>query len=311
MEVTGANLRELRTGINARFQRTLTAMQAASSWRQIAMETSSTTARELYPWLGQTPSMRKWVGERVVHGFSQYEYTLANEPYEHTMEIPRDAVEDDTYGTYMPMVDMMAASAAAHPDQMVWPILPAGFDAARSKCYDGKPLFAADHPVIKADGTEGTQRNYTGNLAANNPWWYLADLRMFRPIVHQIRRPMSGVQFRDRPTDEPVWRRRTFEYGVDCRDATGPGWWQGIQACQQPLTAANFEEARVALQKRTGDHGRPLGLMPSHLIVPPALEVEARKVVGAALVMQGGTNVLAGMAEIIATPWLPENAAAL
>ena len=41
---------------------------------------------------------------------------------------------------------MLGASAASHPDELVYALLASGFEA---KCYDGKAFFATDHEVGK------------------------------------------------------------------------------------------------------------------------------------------------------------------
>jgi len=41
-------------------------------------------------------------------------------------------------------IQMLAESAALHPDELVYSLLSTGFTAL---CYDGKPFFATDHAV--------------------------------------------------------------------------------------------------------------------------------------------------------------------
>jgi phage major head subunit gpT-like protein len=52
------------------------------------------------------------------------------------------------------------------------------------------------------------------------------------------------------------------------------------------------------------DEGRPLGIMPNLLIVPPSLESNARTVVGMQTVATGGANPWYNTAQIIVCPWL-------
>ena len=54
-----------------------------------------------------------------------------------------------------------------------------------------------------------------------------------------------------------------------------------------------------------GDEDRPMGCMPTHLVVPPALEHEgARAAQRGAATPTGATNVYRGTAKLIVSPWL-------
>lgn len=77
------------------------------------------------------------------------------------------------------------------------------------------------------------------------------------------------------------------------------------------LTAAALNEttvdaARVALANFKGEDGRPLGTKLTHILVPPALELAARKVVQAEYLASGATNVMNQAAQIIVLPQLSD-----
>jgi phage major head subunit gpT-like protein len=59
------------------------------------------------------------------------------------------------------------------------------------------------------------------------------------------------------------------------------------------LDSTNFFAMRAAMAMFQGDNGRPLGIVPNLLVVPPALEKVALELVAAATVSTGGTNVAA------------------
>jgi phage major head subunit gpT-like protein len=75
------------------------------------------------------------------------------------------------------------------------------------------------------------------------------------------------------------------------------------------LTAPNYQTARATMMSYTGEDGRPLGVMPDTLIVPPQLERTALTLVNADMIPNdGGTaaqsNVLKGSARVIVAPEL-------
>jgi phage major head subunit gpT-like protein len=53
-----------------------------------------------------------------------------------------------------------------------------------------------------------------------------------------------------------------------------------------------------------GDHARPLGIRPTHLVVPPSLEGQALEILNAERDAAGATNVYKGTAQLIVCPWL-------
>lgn len=125
---------------------------AKTLYQRIATTTKSTTAAETYAWLGDIPGMREWIGDREIQNLMASDYTIKNKAFELTIGVDRDAVEDDKLGLYTPSIQMLAESAAHHPDKLVFDLLAAGFT---QKCYDGQPFFSDKHPC----GNEGLISN--------------------------------------------------------------------------------------------------------------------------------------------------------
>lgn len=70
------------------------------------------------------------------------------------------------------------------------------------------------------------------------------------------------------------------------------------------LTADNYATVRATMMTWKGEDTRALGIMPNLLVVPPQLEVVAKKLVNADLTTGGETNVLKGTAEVLVVPEL-------
>jgi len=58
------------------------------------------------------------------------------------------------------------------------------------------------------------------------------------------------------------------------------------------------------LEGMKGDHGRPLGIMPNVLVVPPSLRENGLEILNAERDSGGATNVWRGTAELLVVPWL-------
>lgn len=277
MLINTGNLKTLYTGFKTSFMGGLG--MAGSQYEAIATVVPSTTSTEEYGWLGQIPGMREWIGERVIHGLESHDYSIKNKPFELTVGVPRTAIEDDKYGVYNPMMQEMGRAAGAHPDELTFGLLKKGDTV---KCYDGKPFFAANHPVRNKDGKAEAVSN--ANLAGNGPMWYvLDDTRAIKPLIFQSRKKPNFVAM-TAETDPNVFSKAEFVYGVDARWNVGFGFWQMAYASNQPLTADNVWEAINAIETCKGDGGRPLGLQATTLVVPRQLQRAAKKLLAAELV---------------------------
>lgn len=296
MDLTTENLTVVNRGFKAAFQRGLGQYQA--QWNLVATEVPSMTAEEVYGWLGQVPNVREWIGDRHVHGVATHDYRIVNKDYELTVGVSRNAIEDDTYGVYAPLMEEFGRSVAAFPDQLVWPLLKAGFTTA---CYDGQYFFDTDHPVLDESGAETSVANTDGG--SGTPWFLIDDARALKPLIYQKRREFGFVA-KDRPEDDNVFEKKEFIYGTDGRANVGFGFWQFAWGSKQALDATNYAGARAALTGMTGDYGRPLGLTPRKLVVPPALEGKGREILNAERDAAGATNVWRGTAELVVVPWL-------
>jgi phage major head subunit gpT-like protein len=264
-----------------------------TSYEKLAMVVPSSVREETYAWLGAFPKMREWVGERQIKNLALQSYTIKNKDWEATVEVDRNDVEDDAIGVYRPIVAELGRAAAQHPDELVAGLLAGGFSAA---CYDGQSFFDTDHPV-----GSGTASNFGGGSGTA---WFLLDVsREIRPLIFQSRRDVEFVA-KDRPDDESVFMSKKYLYGVDRRDNAGYGLWQMAYGSKDTLDAANYGAARAAMMGFKDSEGKPLGIVPNLLVVPPDLEAEAREILMNERDASGATNKWKGTAELMVLPWL-------
>jgi phage major head subunit gpT-like protein len=297
VDLTTANLQALFKGYKTNFQQGFSSLGAdGNQFAQLATVVPSTTAVEVYPFLKTLPRMREWIGDRVVHSLEGGDFSIKNRKFELTEGVGRDNIEDDTYGLYAPVYQEFGRASAEHPNELAVEVL-----QSNPLCYDGQNLFDTDHPVLDADGKITSVSN---DMGGSGTTWYVMDLtRAIRPLVVQKRRDYAFRAITNL-NDAEVFMKDRFLFGVDARTNAGPGLWQLIVRSRQPLTAANYEAARKALQSLQGDYGRPLGLRHSHTLVPTSLEGDARTVIGSSLGAGGATNPWYNTSQIILSPWL-------
>ena len=294
MIVNPQTVSALFTGFKGDFNKQFAA--AESQWARVAMLSPSTKKEEHYRWLATIPGFREWVGERVVNNLKTHGYTLRNVPFESTIGVDREDIEDDSVGIYKPSIEMMGFNAKQHPDTLVFSLMR---DGDRRKCFDGQFFFDTDHPVM-VGGSESSVSNWQGG---SGPLWVLLDTRKpIKPFIFQRRKDYTFVAM-DAPTDERVFTHGTFRYGVDARVAAGFGLWQLAYGSRQPLTKENYEAAYASMQGLKRDDGEPLMVKPDLLLVPSTLRATALTITKAEN-LNGTSNINRDTAEALVCPWL-------
>lgn len=300
--ITAALLNALRTGFKSQFEEAYKTAVAASFYNSVATIVPSTNASETYGWLGDFPDLREWIGDRVVKDMKESAYQIVNKTWESTVGVGRDQIEDDNLGIYAPMVQSMGQAAARQPDQMIAALMKAG---DTTLCYDGQYFFDVDHPLAaNADGT-GAVTVQSNFVTGAGPAWYLLDTsRPLKPFIFQQRRRPEFEAKTDPTNSDLVFTSNKFQYGASARHNTGYGLWQCAFASKATLTSANFEAAFEQMMSIKADGGRPLGIMPTLLVVPPALRADANNVIKVMMNSSGASNPNYNAVDVQVVPWL-------
>lgn len=160
MIISNASLAALRTNFSALFQ---AAFDSAPVFHdQLATTVPSTTSINTYGFLDRIPKMRKWVGPRQIQNLRERAAQIINEPYELTVGVDRDDIEDDNLGMYPALFKDMGIQAKKWPDQLVKTALQSGTSLTG---FDGVPFFSNAHPLSGSNQSN----NFTGTAlnAAN------------------------------------------------------------------------------------------------------------------------------------------------
>jgi len=292
MLINKTNLQDVFRGLNANFQRGFGGV--TPQWSQIATLVPSSSAQETYPWLGGWPSLREWVDERHIQALRAHDYTIKNRTFETTISIPREFIEDDTFGVFGVQSETAGQVAAEHPDELTFGLLQKGFEEL---AYDGQNFFDTDHPV----GDDVVSNMQAG---AAEPWYLLDTRRPLKPIIFQRRR---DYDFRALTSleDEHVFMRDEFLFGVDARVNAGFGFWQMAFGSKAALNESNFKAARAAMKNFTSDEGRQLGVRPTHIVVGASNLDAAESLFKRQTGDAGAGNTLFNAVQIIESPFLP------
>lgn len=305
--VNSATLQALRTGFRKNFEDGKT--KASPMYTAVASVINSTSTSNTYGWLGQWPGFREWVGDRQLKSMKEHSYAIVNRDFESTVEVDRNDIEDDNLGVYSPMMTEMGYAASVFYDELVFPLLKAGFTTA---CYDGQYFFDTDHPVnaeVDGSGADASVSNAIVDAGYTGDAWFVLDTsRSLKPIIMQSRKPMQFTSM-DSLTDEQVFMAKKFRYGADCRCNVGYGMWQQAVGVKKALNAATLWEAINLFRSFKADGGRPLGLGKNKLTlcVPASLYEAAVKINERDQIADGGvtvSNELKGRFNVISPDYL-------
>ncbi|MCK8129943.1 Mu-like prophage major head subunit gpT family protein [Pseudoalteromonas sp. 2CM39R] len=299
--VTPAILNALFTAFKTEFEQGKS--EAAPQFNKIASVIKSTSASNTYGWLGKFPSLAKWIGDRNIQSMKSQAYTITNDDYESTVGVDRNDIEDDNLGVYSPIFKEMGNAAAIHPDEMIFPLLAAGFTTL---CYDGQNYFDVDHPVYpNADGTgvAVSTANMAEDVAYEGEAWYVLDTsKALKPLIFQKRKKPNLLAM-TKMDDEAVFTRKEYRYGVDCRDAAGFGFWQLAFANKRALTPDNLWDSIEKMRSFKADGGRKLGIKPTMLVVPASMEKLATRMLEREM-ESNSSNELKGRVELLVADYL-------
>ncbi len=295
MIINAETLEGIYIAFNAVFNQ---AFQSTETWyERVAMTVPASTRIIDYKFLLDFPMMQEWLGDRQIKSLAGQAYMVQSKDWESTIEVDRNDIEDDQLGLFSPIVSALAQEAKKHPDHLIAELLKKG---ATIDCYDGTSFFNAAHPV----GTATVPNLADGSGTA----WYLLDIsRAIKPFIFQQRRGVQLMRM-DRPDDENVFMRKKYRYGVDYRGAAAYGLWQLAYCSTQELNPTNYANIRSNMMSLTNAEGRPLGIRPNLLVVPPSLEAPAREILQAQYIVgdPGGSksNVWQGTADLLVVPEL-------
>lgn len=280
--INGETLKATSKGFKKVFNEKL--IDVKTDYEKIATVVKSNSITTDYAWLGDTPKMRQWVGDRVIKDLKAHSYTITKKRWEATVGMDRDYILYDNLGVMKPKIQQLAEEAKTHYDELVFELL-----ETNNNCYDGSAFFGthtinethfsnlgnkiltADSflkaraemrgvvsengrslkirpnllvippeleqtaiEILKKDILSNGESNITKGMSeylvvddlSSATSWYLMDTsKVIKPMVVQKNREITFTAM-DNPSDESVFMRAEFRYGVDSEDNVGYGLWQ-------------------------------------------------------------------------------------
>lgn len=291
--LTQAQIDAFNTTLVANFNQGLAA--GDESWKKIAGLIGSSGASNTYAWLSQFPQFREWVGARQHKAVKERAYRVDNRKFENTLDVPREAFEDNNLSMYSGVALGYGQSVIDLKNDLVYGAVKAGF---ASICYDGQYFFDTDHPVYPNEDGSGVAVSVSNMQAgALEPWALLCTKRAPKPLYLQQR---MAAEFK--ANDQLLFDQDVFSWGGRWRGDAAYGFWQLAFGSQLALTEANFDAAFKGMMKFKGDGNRQLNIVPDTLVVGPDNMADAEKLLKAINKAGGESNTNYGKVELVVSP---------
>lgn len=152
--------RALYTTVQTRFLRAFAQSERELWYQKLSTVVPANSKRVEMPFVISASGMREWIGDRIVRQIETGSWSFLVKDFERTIGIKTTDLDDDLLGAYMPEIDGMGQAAAELPDRLAADVLINGESAAHP-CYDGKALFATDHPINAISGGTTFSNLYT------------------------------------------------------------------------------------------------------------------------------------------------------
>lgn len=132
--------RLLKSGLQTTFQNAFDSVPTI--YQDLTTTITSTKASEDYGWLGDTPELMEWKGERTPKALREYGFSLKNKKFEASIKVDQDAIDDDQYGQIVMRVTAMGGGSKRSLDKQLVSVIQSG---RTTVCYDGQNFFDIDH----------------------------------------------------------------------------------------------------------------------------------------------------------------------
>ena len=143
MLITPSNMNDLFRTFSTKFSEAQKAVAGrvgkyGALLEELATIMTVTGASTTHAWMEQIRAMREWIGPRVINNIKLGGLTVVNRKFENTIGVPVDAIDDDQYGTFAPLIGMMGADG-----ETIWQRLFTEALVGNANWADGNPFFCS------------------------------------------------------------------------------------------------------------------------------------------------------------------------
>lgn len=200
----------------------------------------------------------------------------------------------------------MVAKIPRWTDLQVARLLKNGGIAFTEASFDGKPYFAADHPMDLAGEAISAYSNLDSGGAGQ--YWYLFDTRSVKPVLRNWKVKPKESQLG--PDSEYAQIHFEVMWNLYTSAGFGMGPWFWGYASNQALDETHFEAAQLAIEsvpsysKTDGDDAQMV-VMADTIVVGKTNRLKAKKLFQTETINGGDKNPMYDAVKVVYLPYLP------
>lgn len=251
--------------------------------------------------LGGIGSGQEWLTTRLMQAINEYGVRFIGKLYENSVKRKNTAVADAIAATAAKIGQALAKDAQGFGQERIEAVI-----KSNAAGFDGVPLFG-DHTyeaLLTDEGGDpipGSVPTYSNSLAPeSNPGaaWYLFNEYSF---VEATRTGEDfAMQVNGGTSDSYLgFHEDAIAFGWRARKIYAPGFWANSVRSTYALTSENLRKAMDAQAKFKNDAGKRVGAKAKYLVVNRSNAAAAEKLIKAALIDGGNTNLDLGRLQLI------------
>lgn len=148
-------------------------------FQEIATVIPVATTEVQFKWLGDVPTMTKWLSQRAINKLRAETHRITTENWANGIEVSKDEIADDALSLVQPRISDLADQGLYAMEDLVFDFLNGGIQSTTlGSCYDGEALLDTDH-TADGGGTGASQSNFEDGALAEgtyqNAWKKMMD----------------------------------------------------------------------------------------------------------------------------------------
>lgn len=264
-----------------------TELQAASeqTYRLFTMQDTFGAEGYVPTMLGGLGEAQEWLTTRVLHEPGEFGVRFEGKVYANGVKVKRERLRTSPVATAAKFAAQLAEDAASFSHRKIVSIL-----RANAAGFDRDPLFG-EHKFTDAVDAP----TYVNLLDGSGPRWFILNDKSF--VEATAEDYQAQVYGGDNTAVD--FMEDSVAMGWRAVKIFAPAFWANSIASQQALTSENLRATMTAQSKFRNDKGRRIGAKGKYLVVPQSLASAGEKLIKAALVDGGNTNIDMGRLQLI------------
>lgn len=238
--------------------------------------------------LGGIGAGQEWLNSRVMHRINEYGVKYTGKVYENSVVMKNTQVADAIAATAAKVGSELAKDSRQDSALRAISIL-----TANPNGFDGEPLFGT-HTYSAAAGAA----SYSNLIDGTGPAFYLLNEYSLVEATRTGEATTFGV-IGGTQDSHLGFTEDSVAMGWRHRKIFAPGFWANAVCSKAPLTSENLRAAMTTQVKFKNDAGKRIGAKAKYLVVGHSNAAAAEKLIKAALIDGGNTNLDLGRLQLI------------